>query len=154
MQPAADIALADPEPQAPPTLAQIKRLESEMRAFPPELLADIDALTHHAFSPGIYARELHIPAGLCVVGKMHAREHFMVLHGDLSVWTDDGIKRLTGFHFIRTRAGTKRVGYAHADTVCITFHANPSDTQDLKVIEADHIVPEALEFERHKELTA
>lgn len=135
-----------------PTLERVRRLESEMKALPPAMLADIDALTRHNFAPGVYAREMFLPAGMCVVGKMHAREHFMVMFGDASVWTDEGVKRLQGFHLIRTMPGTKRVGYAHADTIFVTFHHNPTDTQDLEVIEAEHIVPQALECERAKEL--
>jgi len=45
----------------------------------------------HYFSPGVYARELHIPAGTMLTGKIHKYEQLNILiKGDMSVLTENG----------------------------------------------------------------
>jgi hypothetical protein len=124
-----------------PTLEQILRLEREMRARP-EICVELEP--NHHFAPGLYARELFIPAGTVLTGKTHRNEHFNICIGDITVWTEDGMKRLSGYHRLVSSPGTKRVGYTHEDTVWITFHHNPTNTHDLKQIEAEHIMPELI----------
>jgi sRNA-binding regulator protein Hfq len=81
----------------------------------------------HAFSGGMYSREIVIPKGTLLTGRIHKFDHFdVMISGDISVSTDDGsIKRLTGYHSFEGKAGKKRVGYAHEDTHWITFHSSP-----------------------------
>jgi len=77
----------------------------------------------HYFADGLYAREIFIPKGTTLTGKIHLREHLNIVEGDISVMTDDGIKRITGRATIVSKPGIKRVGYAHEDTVWTTIHA-------------------------------
>lgn len=118
-----------------PTLATIQEFEREMARFP-QLEIDV---THH-FADGVYGREALIPAGVVFTGKIHAHRHISVICGDITVWTDEGMRRLTGWHVLVSRAGTKRVGLAHADTHWIAIHA--SEETDLDALEAQLIVPE------------
>lgn len=144
MHAVADAPLSDVTVELPagaPTLEQILALERQLQAHPE---VQIDMHVEHFFAPGIYARELHIPAGVVLTGKVHRHEHFNVCCGDILVWTEDGMKRLTGYHRLVSKPGTKRVGFALGPTVWTTFHHNPTDTQDLVAIEAEHIIPEAL----------
>jgi hypothetical protein len=90
----------------------------------------------HHFSPGIYMRELFIPKGSTVTGKIHKTEHMNVLsQGDITVWTEDGMKRLTASTVIKSQPGIKRVGFAHEDSIWITVHHNPDNGQDIEKIE-------------------
>jgi hypothetical protein len=41
-----------------------------------------------------------------------------------------------------TEPGTKRIVYAHEDTVIHTFHGNPDNETDLDLLEQRYIVPE------------
>jgi quercetin dioxygenase-like cupin family protein len=94
----------------------------------------------------MYARELLIPQGAVIVGKMHAKENlFLLAKGDMTVWTDQGVRRVQAPFMVVTKPGDKRVGYAHEDSITINFHANPDDEQDLTLLEARYIMPEALE---------
>lgn len=121
-----------------PTLAMIHRLEDALFAGP---TIDMDALTSHHFADGLYGRELFIPAGTVLTGKMHKGRHLNVLaKGDITVWTEQGMKRLQAPAVIVSEAGTKRVGYAHTDTVWITVHA--SEETDLARLEEQLIEPE------------
>lgn len=79
----------------------------------------------HRFNGGIYAREITIPKGTLLTGRIHKFDHFdIMLSGDITVSTDNGeVKRLTGLNIMEGKAGKKRAGYAHEDTHWITFHS-------------------------------
>jgi hypothetical protein len=126
----------------PPTLDQIRALEAAIKAELPTY--DVEALTRHHFCEGMYARELFIPAGGVIVGKTHARQNFFLLaRGDLTVWTEQGMKRVRAPFMVVTQPGEKRVGYAHEDSVTLNFHANPDDCADMAVLESRYIIPDA-----------
>jgi len=95
----------------------------------------------HKFADGMYVREIFIPKGMMIVGKIHKHSHpNFLLSGEVSVFTEqDGIKKLKGPLSMISSAGTKRVVYAHEDSVWITVHLNLTDTQDLKEIEEETI---------------
>lgn len=112
---------------------KILELEEAMLAEP---ATHVQLEVLHHFAPGVYMRELRIPKGVLLTGKIHKTEHLNIfLHGDLSVWTDQGMRRLDAHEIILSKPGIKRVGYAHEDSVWITVHANPADETDLKLIE-------------------
>lgn len=94
----------------------------------------IDIQTIHHFAPGVYMREVVIPAGATVTGKIHKTEHLnIVSQGDITVWTEDGMKRVQAGTVIKSKPGMKRVGYAHSETRWITVH--PTTETDLEKLE-------------------
>lgn len=100
------------------------------------------------FSYGVYARELHIPAGTILTGEIHKFENLNILSkGEISVLTEEGIKRVTAPFTIVSPAGTKRIAYAHSDCIWTTIHG--THEKDLDAIEAFFIAKnenEWLEF--------
>jgi len=107
----------------------------------------------HTFSDGIYVREIFIPAGMFIVGKIHKHDHpNFLLSGEVTVVTEDGIEDLKGPLSIISKAGTKRALYAITDLVWITVHANPTNTEDLKELEEEIIAPTYLDYEKFKQL--
>jgi hypothetical protein len=123
-----------------PSLPQIKRLEKAMMEFP-----QLDLPVSHHFADGLYARELAQPAGTLIVGKTHRKQHFYVLvQGEITAWTEKGMKRLVAPVLLVTQPGTKRVIYAHTDSIMITFHATKETIVDK--IEAELIIPEMPEI--------
>lgn len=98
-----------------------------------QVTIDVD----HRFNGGIYAREITIPKGTLLTGRIHKFDHFdIMLSGDISVSTDTGeVKRLTGLNIMEGKAGKKRAGYAHEDTHWITFHCaeerNPEEMYEF-----------------------
>ena len=119
-----------------PTLEEIQRLEAVIGAC-----EQVEMPPVHHFANGLYGREIRIPAGTVLTGKQHATEHLNILaEGEITVWTEGGMKRLKAPHVMVSSPGTKRVGYAHTDTVWITVHA--SKETDLEKLEAELIVPE------------
>jgi len=126
-----------------PTYDQIRRLEGAILACP----QDVDFLndfTTHEFCDGVYCRKFYMPAGTVVVGKMHKKENFFVLvQGEVSILVDDGkVRRIKAPYMTITRPGTKRVVYSHKDSLMMTFHGNPENDEDIKVLEEHYIVPE------------
>lgn len=99
-------------------------------------------LTHH-FAPGLYAREIFLPAGTIVIGKVHRHAHpNHIKSGHVIVATAEGVMKLKGEQKFISPPGTKRALIIIEDTVWTTYHHNPTNTQDLSLIEADVIVPE------------
>lgn len=94
----------------------------------------IELPVKHHFSRGVYARELFIPKGTVLVGKIHKFSQInMVLKGDISVLTEDGVKRVKAGETIVSPAGMKRAGYAHEDTIWTTVHGtNETDLERLE----------------------
>lgn len=125
------------------SLAQILRLEGLMVEQCRETGEDVNVLCHvtHHFAPGLYAREMRIPAGVTVVGKMHRHAHLAtVSKGRIVVVSEHGRQELcAGMTFVST-PGVKRAAHALEDTIFITYH--PTEKTDLAEIEADVIVPE------------
>jgi hypothetical protein len=89
--------------------------------------------TIHHFSDGIYARELKIPAGVCIVGALHKTRHFMMVSkGRCSIATHEGSTVVEAPYIVETQPGIKRVVYAETDTVMTTFHVtNETDIEKI-----------------------
>lgn len=151
LETAPPLAIDLPTEQAPyvPTLAQILRAEAVMALDP----APMPEAVHH-FAQGMYARELTIPAEHYITGKTHRKEHiFIVLTGDLTVWTERGMVRAGPGTMVVGQPGTKRIAYAHSETRCVAISENPTNTRDLVQLEAEIIQPEqALESLVHSPL--
>lgn len=120
-----------------PTREQIERAERIMAASESRIY-DIPVVNH--FLPGMYAREMRIPAGVMLTGKIHRHAHMNVLsEGEITVWTEEGMKRLKAPYRFESKPGTKRIGLAHTDVVWTTFHFTWET--DLDRIEAEVIEP-------------
>lgn len=100
-------------------------------------LPQIDLPLKHIFSPGIYAREMTVPAGVLLTGKVHKHKHLVILsQGDISFYTDGKfVQRVAAPATFVSEAGDRRMGYTHAQTVWTTVHAT-SET-DIDKLEAD-----------------
>ena len=102
----------------------------------------------HYFSEGMYAREMFIPAGIAVVGKIHKKRHLTIISkGDISVLTEDGVKRLTGPITFESQPGAKRVVFTHEDTTWTTLH--PTEIKDIEKIEKSLVAETYEEFDSY-----
>jgi len=113
----------------------ILNLQNEMLAMDQTL--DQFPLTHH-FAPGVYAREMFLPAGQTIVGKIHKHAHLnIVSKGVVIVSTEEGSKELKAPCVFTSYAGTKRAVHIKEDAIWITIHV--TDKTDLKEIEKELI---------------
>lgn len=87
----------------------------------------VEIPVRHEFCGGLYAREIRIPKGTIMTGRIHKFDHFdVMISGDMTVSSDSGeVVRLKGYNLFKGFAGKKRAGYAHEDTVWVTFHDAP-----------------------------
>lgn len=97
--------------------------------------------TSHHFSDGLYARELTIPAGVCLVGALHKTRHlYTVVKGKCKVSSQFGTLDIEAPFMGETLPQTKRVIYAETDCVWVTFH--PTKLTSVEEIEKEILEPE------------
>ncbi len=112
-------------------LDYVNRLEAEVSKLPQAACP----VWHH-FAPGLYARQMFIPAGTVLTGAVHKTEHLCIVSGDIDVTTDDGVRRITAQQLvIKSAPGAKRAGFTHADTFWTTVHATDETDLDMLVVE-------------------
>jgi hypothetical protein len=97
---------------------------------------DVEGVISHNFADGQYIRTAVAPKNTLVSTKIHAKNHpFFLMKGDISIFGEDGVKRIQApFHGI-TEAGTKRVLYVHEECTFITVHRTDCLTIDEVIAE-------------------
>lgn len=105
------------------SLDAVRKLEAHMRELP-----QVDVQTLMTVFGQVCARSIFIPAGTLLTGAETARDNVCVVLGDITVTTDEGPKRLSGFNVLTAKAGQKRAGIAHADTWWVTVHHTTHET--------------------------
>lgn len=127
--------------------------EAKLSKMPGAVLGDNNITpVKHSFSEGVYSREMFIPKGMALVGKIHKHAcHNFILKGDITVWSEEeGEKRIKAPYSFVSKPGTKRVGYAHEDTIWVNVHSNPDNKTDLSHIEDRVIAKDYDDYENHK----
>lgn len=105
----------------------------------------LELKTEHFFSPGIYTRILHIPKGCLLTGKIHKEPILnIMIKGDISVLIDGVVKRIIAPFVIVSPAGSKKIGYAHEDTIWMGCHG--TDEIDVHKIEERFIAQDEKEW--------
>lgn len=123
---------------------KLARLEAALFAGSP-----IELPVKHHFSRGVYARELLIPKGTVLVGKIHKFSQInVVLEGDISVLTESGVQRVKAGATIVSDGGIKRAGYAHEDTRWLTIHG--THETDIERLEAELIAASFEEYDHFR----
>lgn len=114
------------------------QLEADMAKQP-----QVELPVRHIFSNGVYARELLIPAGVMLTGKIHKYECLNVMaYGKIIVNSDEGGEvLLEGYNIMTSPPGLKRIGLALEDTLWTTFHAVGDET-DVDKLELMLTVPD------------
>lgn len=92
----------------------------------------------HYFSKDLYAREVTIPKGAFVVGKIHKYQNLNILSkGKLALLSIEGCKIVEAPFTVVSPPGVKRVAYAIEECVWTTIHSTPET--DIEKIEEDVI---------------
>jgi len=94
----------------------------------------VELEVHHHFSSGVYAREMFIPAGTVLTGKIHKTEHLCIMSaGEMEIADENGVQRICAPATFISKPGAKRLGVAMADSVFITVHGTyETDPQTLE----------------------
>ncbi len=111
-------------------------------------------LTHH-FAPidevygcCTYARQMFIPKGTLIIGKIHRHQHLnFILKGKVSVATEFGKKYMEAPCTFISEVGLKRAVYAEEDTIWTTVHLTKyHGEENLDKIENEVISPNYAEM--------
>jgi quercetin dioxygenase-like cupin family protein len=104
----------------------------------------------HTFADGIYVREMSIPKGEAVIGAIHKHLHvWILLSGCIRVATEDSVEEYKAPCTVLSRPGIKRVIYAVEDSTFTNIHKNPSDTQDLDILQEEIVALNYKEYEEY-----
>lgn len=127
-------------------LDKVQNLKKHILALP-----QYEPITDHYFHGGMYCRKVFRHAGVCLVGKVHKKEHFyIVVSGKIIVSTDDGTKELKTGDVICCKPGTQRAVLALTDAVCVTVHR--TDKTTVEDVEKECVVydPDSAYIEGNK----
>jgi len=96
----------------------------------------IEPVIKHYFADGMYAREMFVPKGSVFVGKIHKTEHICAcLMGHFTIVSELRTYDARPPMVVVSKPGTKRVGYAHEDSIWVNFHA--TNETNVKKIEEE-----------------
>lgn len=129
-------ALVDIEAEMQAFVALPKR--EQIASFIADLLAStpdhMELPVKHSFAPGMYIREMFIPKGTVIVGKVHRAECINICPmGDIDIVTEAGDMRVTAPFNAVSAPGTQKIGFAREDTIWINvFHTDETDIDTLE----------------------
>lgn len=108
--------------------SRVLRLEEELNNMP-----QADCPVKHYFAPGMYAREITIPAGTVLTGAVHKTQNLAVLSkGRLQLVTDSGVIEISAPHTLTVSPGQKNAAFAIEESVWTNFFAiEETDTDKL-----------------------
>lgn len=129
MTPAGEFILPSADQQE--VRAWIMNLTRDMLAMPSEDKREFEV--RHTFLNGMYMRELFIPKGSILIGKIHKMDCInIVSRGEISVMTETGSARVKAGYTVVSPAGIQKLGYAHEDTVFINvFRTDETDVTKI-----------------------
>ena len=114
-----------------PTLEKVEYIEAACLKLP-----QVECRVTNIFAPGIYWREIFIPAGTFAIGHQHKTEHVNVLlSGKVRVLKDGAVTELTAPQVFVSKPGTRKLVYAIEPTRWANVHANPPDETDMDKLE-------------------
>lgn len=101
--------------------------DAEMEKYP-----QIECPVTHIFTPGLYIREIHMPANSIITSLLHLTTHpYVVTKGEFSVWYHNiPTQRIKAPYKGITEAGTRRMLLIHEDTDWMTFHVTDKKDPD------------------------
>lgn len=122
------------------TRDKVFEIERHIKALP-----QVGIVPIHRFSPGVYAREITIPAGVTLTGEIHKYAQLNILSkGTMQVLTENGIEIVQAPFTVVSPPGTKRV--AHCLTECVWTTILATDETDVEKIENHFIAKTEVEY--------
>ena len=109
---------------------QINRLAEQLTKT-----KQVDCPVKHYFAPGVYAREITIPAGTALIGAMHKTQNLVILSkGKLRLATENGPITISAPHTLTVMPGKQNAAVALEDSVWTNFFAT-TETDLEKLVE-------------------
>ena len=110
----------------------IQRVEDELLKLP-----QADHGLEHLFCDKLYIRKATILPGTVFTTPFYREECVLtLLKGRIVIVTENGVNRMEAPDFVMTKPGTKRVIFALDHVEAHTVHPNPTNEQDISVLES------------------
>lgn len=104
-------------------------IEDELKALSKRPQTDV-GVVHH-FATGLYAKQMHLPAGHMAVSHKHRYDHLSILaRGVATVRTDHGDETHYAPACIEIKAGLNHAILAHEDVTWFCIHATEATEAD------------------------
>lgn len=127
---------------APPMRERVERLEQAMLALP-----QAECPVRHHFAPGVYLREMTIPAGTIVTGAVHKTENLIIVSmGRLSIVTEGGTREVVAGDTVTCRPGMKNAVVALEDSRWTNIMPNPDNCTDTDLLTERYTESKACEL--------
>lgn len=105
-------------------------------------------LTHH-FAPGVYLREIFMPAGTFIIGHEHKTDHLnIIVSGRCAAMVGGRYFEINAPDTFRSGPGVRKVLYILEDMRWMTIH--PTDETDLEKL-ADELIVKSQSFVKYQE---
>jgi len=143
------------KPDNSPSKVRFRQTVLKCEALMKQLIADGEmqsgadecTLTHYfapidpAYGCCTYARQIFLPQGSVVIGKIHKHQHLnFIMQGKVSVNTEFGKKYFEAPCIFVSEVGLKRAVYAEEDSIWVTVHLTKySGEENLEKIEDEVI---------------
>lgn len=98
----------------------------------------VNCPVHHHFGPGVYVREVNLPAGIFAIGHGQTKEHLNIfIRGRVSMVNDDGSITELVAPMIFTGQPGRKFGYIHEDVVWLNIY--PTTETDIETLEGTYL---------------
>jgi hypothetical protein len=127
---------------------QIENLERDLLVNK----SQVECPLKHNFAPGVYMREITMPAGSFVIGHEHLTEHFnVVLTGKARVMIDGVIEDLVAPCYFISKPNVRKVLYIVEEMKFATIH--PTNETSVEVLE-NTLIRKSNSFIKYEEAKA
>jgi quercetin dioxygenase-like cupin family protein len=114
-------------------MGEIRKMQPFAEVFPPGNIRH--HFTGQEQARGVYAKELHIPAGYELISHLHEYDHLSILASGMVLWTAGDIETqaVTGPCALIVEAGVEHKLHALTDAVWFCIH--PTDETDATKVD-------------------
>jgi hypothetical protein len=122
---------------APPVPTHAQVVEA-VTNYIDENCVQLDIPVTHLFSPGVYLREITMPAGASCIGHRHKHRHFNIALTGRAVVTIDGVSTeiVAPFRF-ESAPGAQKMFQVIEDLRWLTIHENPNGWDENSIVEME-----------------
>lgn len=121
----------------------IHAIEKILESLPEDLKIDCKNNTRHHFTPGIYCRELFMPAGSVLTGKYHRQQDILIIaQGTCHFLTKHGLRTLSAPAITKVEADTKPFILCVTDVTFVNALPNPDNCEDVEELERRWTLPQ------------
>ncbi len=106
----------------------IYEIENEILKLPSQISPPVE----HFFGHKVYARQMSVPAGCIMTGRVPMQETIQFLiKGEISVLSPNGCVRLKAPCTYVGKVGDKKLGYTHSDVIWTTVYGTEETDHEV-----------------------